>query len=50
MSKEQNGSHLKDTIIQLKNEQMKISAQVKWRLFMLNQLWNVTMNISLKRQ
>ena len=38
MSKEQNGSHLKDTIIQLKNEQMKISAQVKWRLFMLNQL------------
>ncbi|CAH3120932.1 unnamed protein product [Pocillopora meandrina] len=27
MSKEQNGSHLKDTIIQLKNEQMKISAQ-----------------------
>lgn len=38
MSKEQNGSHLKDTIIQLKDEQMKISAQVKWRLSMLNKL------------
>lgn len=34
MSKEQNGSHLKDTIIQLKNEQMKISAQDEFAQYM----------------
>nr|XP_058967083.1 guided entry of tail-anchored proteins factor 1-like isoform X2 [Pocillopora verrucosa] len=34
MSKEQNGSHLKDTIIQLKNEQMKISAQDEFARYM----------------
>ncbi|RMX58490.1 hypothetical protein pdam_00010772 [Pocillopora damicornis] len=34
MSKEQNGSHLKDTIIQLKDEQMKISAQDEFARYM----------------
>lgn len=34
ISKEQNGSHLKDTIIQLKNEQMKISAQDEFARYM----------------